>query len=197
MGTYLIHHGIRGQRWGKKNGPPYPLKPNDRSREEQKLNSVYKSGRELDFEISKEQSKINDQVLKEVDNYAKKKYGKSANALLEEAQKEPRDMPWDKSAWKKMEDIEWYGYDLYEELPKRSKRLKELQEEQTRRSNEYVNDFIRRNGKMSVSDLNRYSTSNDGEYFKDAEYILDTMDWNSFNFEVIGNEYVFTEKRYR
>ena len=21
----LMHHGIKGQRWGKRNGPPYPL----------------------------------------------------------------------------------------------------------------------------------------------------------------------------
>lgn len=24
-GQYLAHHGILGQKWGKKNGPPYPL----------------------------------------------------------------------------------------------------------------------------------------------------------------------------
>lgn len=23
--NYLSHHGIKGQKWGKKNGPPYPL----------------------------------------------------------------------------------------------------------------------------------------------------------------------------
>lgn len=26
MAAYLAHHGIRGQRWGTRNGPPYPLK---------------------------------------------------------------------------------------------------------------------------------------------------------------------------
>lgn len=26
MDDYLMHHGIKGQKWGKKNGPPYPLK---------------------------------------------------------------------------------------------------------------------------------------------------------------------------
>lgn len=25
MRDYLAHHGIKGQRWGKRNGPPYPL----------------------------------------------------------------------------------------------------------------------------------------------------------------------------
>lgn len=33
--NYLQHHGIKGQKWGKKNGPPYPLDPEtDYSKEE-------------------------------------------------------------------------------------------------------------------------------------------------------------------
>lgn len=33
-GNYLVHHGILGQKWGKKNGPPYPLDYNKLSAEE-------------------------------------------------------------------------------------------------------------------------------------------------------------------
>lgn len=33
--VYLAHHGILGQKWGKKNGPPYPLNPEDHSKSEQ------------------------------------------------------------------------------------------------------------------------------------------------------------------
>lgn len=32
--AYLIHHGIKGQRWGVQNGPPYPLKISDHSASE-------------------------------------------------------------------------------------------------------------------------------------------------------------------
>jgi len=30
-GNYLSHHGIDGQKWGQRNGPPYPLNPQDYS----------------------------------------------------------------------------------------------------------------------------------------------------------------------
>lgn len=32
----LYHHGIKGQKWGKRNGPPYPLKASDHSASEKK-----------------------------------------------------------------------------------------------------------------------------------------------------------------
>lgn len=36
-GTWLAHHGIKGQKWGERNGPPYPLNPSeDYSKEEKK-----------------------------------------------------------------------------------------------------------------------------------------------------------------
>lgn len=34
--TYLQHHGILGQKWGKKNGPPYPLDEQKHSNSEKK-----------------------------------------------------------------------------------------------------------------------------------------------------------------
>ena len=47
MSRYLIkrdtlqHHGILGQKWGKKNGPPYPLKGGDYSKSE--VQEIYKA----------------------------------------------------------------------------------------------------------------------------------------------------------
>ena len=34
--NYLSHHGIQGQKWGRKNGPPYPLAAGDHSASEKK-----------------------------------------------------------------------------------------------------------------------------------------------------------------
>ena len=36
MSDYLIHHGILGQKWGRLNGPPYPLSKSDYSASEKK-----------------------------------------------------------------------------------------------------------------------------------------------------------------
>lgn len=49
--TYLYHHGILGQHWGKKNGPPYPLDAGDHSASEKKAGwrkSLSKSGVDKD-----------------------------------------------------------------------------------------------------------------------------------------------------
>ena len=36
MNYYLKHHGIKGQKWGIQNGPPYPLDDKDHSSSEKK-----------------------------------------------------------------------------------------------------------------------------------------------------------------
>lgn len=40
---YLAHHGILGQKWGKKNGPPYPLDSNQMSKAEKRESSGNRS----------------------------------------------------------------------------------------------------------------------------------------------------------
>lgn len=37
-GDYLAHHGIKGQKWGVKNGPPYPLEDDQKTTSEHKRN---------------------------------------------------------------------------------------------------------------------------------------------------------------
>lgn len=57
---YLAHHGIVGQKWGKRNGPPYPLGGGDYSRAEK--DKIYKKRKEHNSVYNK---KHFDEVLKE------------------------------------------------------------------------------------------------------------------------------------
>lgn len=42
--NYLAHHGVPDQKWGVRNGPPYPLEKSAKSKEEQKFdNMVFKN----------------------------------------------------------------------------------------------------------------------------------------------------------
>lgn len=45
MDMFLRHHGIKGQQWGTKNGPPYPIAPENHSKKEKKENWQYSLNR--------------------------------------------------------------------------------------------------------------------------------------------------------
>lgn len=56
--SYLAHHGIKGMRWGKRNGPPYPLDASDKSAAERKAVGGSGSG--------KSKRKIDEEKLKKI-----------------------------------------------------------------------------------------------------------------------------------
>ncbi len=71
---YLIHHGVQGQKWGKQNGPPYPLNPvKDYSAAEKKANpSLIRKAKEK-LEKSLEVKKKNAAEIKAAKVQAKAK----------------------------------------------------------------------------------------------------------------------------
>ena len=60
--TYLAHHGILGQKWGKRNGPPYPLSSNQMSSSETK----HKYSRKNAKAMARERDAIEEEKYKKI-----------------------------------------------------------------------------------------------------------------------------------
>ena len=101
LGDSIMHHGIRGQKWGKRNGPPYPLQNSQKSKVEKSDNepdtkfsspdqllSHMKSFKYADYTLLKSADQVekdksgscHDQVMYEYDQL--KKMGKKPKALF-------------------------------------------------------------------------------------------------------------------
>ena len=96
---YLSHHGIQGQKWGKQNGPPYPLAPSAHSATEKRRYSdnagkleSWRSSRSImsdaryDKQIRKTQRRIDRLGKKAERTYAKGK-GKATVKALQKQEK--------------------------------------------------------------------------------------------------------------
>ena len=82
----LYHHGIKGQRWGERHGPPYPLKPGAHSEREKKLNGTSGS----DSESDKKKRKLVTDGEKIVSQY----FGSSKHKTLEDRYMEKHYKKW-------------------------------------------------------------------------------------------------------
>lgn len=89
--NYLSHHGILGQKWGRKSGPPYPLKPSDHSASEKKAG--WKKSLEREG-----QNKLN------VNSTAKNKIVRSSGSRNTETMKRARQEDIDKLSTKELKE---------------------------------------------------------------------------------------------
>lgn len=62
---YLAHHGIEGMRWGKRNGPPYPLNESQMTAKEKAKNEVSEFARSEAVKRAKFKEKVKMTKLKE------------------------------------------------------------------------------------------------------------------------------------
>lgn len=77
---YMAHHGILGQKWGKQNGPPYPLGANDHSALEKKLNKYQEKA-------AKYKTKVPSHYLTDFGKHKAEKYTQKAMAMEGKASK--------------------------------------------------------------------------------------------------------------
>lgn len=72
----LAHHGIRFQKWGKRNGPPYPLKDSQKSKAERKAEKSKQTMTDEELAKATERLKSETAYQKAVNEYleAEKKY---------------------------------------------------------------------------------------------------------------------------
>ena len=61
--TYLVHHGIKGQAWGVRNGPPYPLGSGDKSAREKRAEKDNRKNSVIDISGSGFSKKLVNNVL--------------------------------------------------------------------------------------------------------------------------------------
>lgn len=83
MNAYLQHHGIEGQQWYHKNGPPYPIEPGKHSAAEKR--AMKKDLKWVKKNESKIKKKAYSQSKKDIDEYASllsQKYGLNKNGKI-------------------------------------------------------------------------------------------------------------------
>lgn len=75
--TYFYHHGIEGQKWGKRHGPPYPLQRDSKGRVKRKYSLKDAEDLKKTYNISDaEMDKAVKHILYETDMSSIKEYAK-------------------------------------------------------------------------------------------------------------------------
>ena len=151
--NYLIHHGIDGQKWGVRNGPPYPLDYEDHSAAEKKANS--RAELTGDRRIDK---KIIESTYKEA------KYAKAASLLSKDQsdRKQTKALKREKKVGKdsKYEQIYSEGKRLSAQSKKADENSKYFSDKYQRQISEYVDRYGKENfKKFSQDKIDRMTVS--------------------------------------
>lgn len=191
----LYHHGIKGQEWGVRNGPPYPL---DQKKEIKQINKAVKKNYFLSSGAEKygQKSKAVRSVIKEKElTEASNKLHDSYNDTRDYVEKKIRSDPQTRKEAKKLiqktydqEDIDAFGMDelidieIFEDpwaIPLYKKAAKKvLSEDETARNKvqsfknlqKQHKEIIERYAKNIVGDLADVKLSKSTIWYKDKTY---------------------------
>lgn len=158
--NYLAHHGILGQKWGHKNGPPYPLDAGDHSASEKKAG--YKKSIKGAIQEARKKTK---RYQKDLEDYKsarwKRKYANDRRLIAEEGLEEAK-------ASKKKDPK--FGEDYFNMAINAHK--EEAAEAQKR-----IDKFIKRYGDVDLKDMQltdgeKYIELRDKGYSKEDSMII-------------------------
>lgn len=62
----LYHHGVSGQKWGKKNGPPYPLNAEGKADLRAQKKAARAENKELEKQVKKSQVYKNNKMMNQI-----------------------------------------------------------------------------------------------------------------------------------
>ena len=201
---FISHHGILGQKWGKRNGPPYPLNYKDYSASEKKVKITRKQALANDQYLK---SKVKEHILKSDLNKINRASERFVNLSSEMAEGNAsafksfvNDKKFKDLAFKELkkdfgsgvDDEEFFDLEKYSAigiaaLDYRSKDLKNKEDEMWKAGNEYFDlcedlskELLEDYGSLQVSDMHSNGGVRTGsEVLK--SYVLDNMKDAAFN----------------
>lgn len=149
---YLAHHGIEGMRWGKRNGPPYPLNASQMTPREKAKNEVSEFARSEAVKRAKYKEKIKFTKLKEREQIRQNKVKEK------EEQRQNRVDEKESRRQNRVDEKEMILQNRVDEKELSKQNEAEAREswEQYKRGRTYVRNFLIGAGIMTVAGLAAY-----------------------------------------
>lgn len=150
---YLAHHGILGMRWGKRNGPPYPLNESQMTAKEKAKNEVSEFARSEAVKRAKFKEKVKMTKLKERETRRQNRVDERESRRQNRADERElaRQNRFDEKEYDKQNDA-----DMRESW------------EQYKRGRTYVRKFLVGTGVMAVAGLAAYKIIKTGQINNEA-----------------------------
>ena len=166
--SYLEHYGIRGQRWGKKNGPPYPLDP------ETDYSKAERSAQKKAFkDLKKSHKNYAGQPLRTSDEFKQKAEKYASSLIRDEDLNELKRLRDDMN--KKAIFYDFYDSKLFEEANRKA--YEETYKWFEDNDPQYLEDIYKEHGKsVDLTFFHDFRKTNEG--YQDHYWSIYEKKWN-------------------